>query len=150
MAALTDETRQTLAEIDRRSREHVETFNQQIEISAKAWNNAAVYVFFQAEDGIRADLVTGVQTCALPISHGGRRPEARQQCDTCSLVGRPSHRVGMVNQQAGLVTRHSFVRRIYVVRECAAAEARVVICARTRVIANYYLRGHSLLALQKI
>src|SRR5207244_5056075 len=28
-----------------------------------------VYVFFfQAEDGIRDDLVTGVQTCALPIS----------------------------------------------------------------------------------
>src|SRR5207244_9104315 len=25
------------------------------------------YVFFQAEDGIRDDLVTGVQTCALPI-----------------------------------------------------------------------------------
>src|SRR5947208_161624 len=24
--------------------------------------------FFQAEDGIRGDLVTGVQTCALPIS----------------------------------------------------------------------------------
>src|SRR5438552_18089710 len=24
--------------------------------------------FFQAEDGIRVDLVTGVQTCALPIS----------------------------------------------------------------------------------
>src|SRR5205823_12204568 len=27
--------------------------------------------FFQAEDGIRAKLVTGVQTCALPISAGG-------------------------------------------------------------------------------
>src|SRR5207244_8644527 len=26
--------------------------------------------FFQAEDGIRDDLVTGVQTCALPISGG--------------------------------------------------------------------------------
>src|SRR5207244_9224856 len=26
--------------------------------------------FFQAEDGIRDDLVTGVQTCALPISCG--------------------------------------------------------------------------------
>src|SRR5207244_7503281 len=25
--------------------------------------------FFKAEDGIRDDLVTGVQTCALPISH---------------------------------------------------------------------------------
>src|SRR3990170_4639318 len=29
------------------------------------------FFFFQAEDGIRDDLVTGVQTCALPISHGG-------------------------------------------------------------------------------
>src|SRR5207244_12792499 len=26
-----------------------------------------MYFFFQAEDGIRDDLVTGVQTCALPI-----------------------------------------------------------------------------------
>ena len=25
------------------------------------------FFFFQAEDGIRDDLVTGVQTCALPI-----------------------------------------------------------------------------------
>src|SRR5207244_5962554 len=29
--------------------------------------------FFQAEDGIRDDLVTGVQTCALPICPSGRR-----------------------------------------------------------------------------
>src|SRR2546423_2884640 len=28
-----------------------------------------VLFFFQAEDGIRDKLVTGVQTCALPISH---------------------------------------------------------------------------------
>ena len=26
-----------------------------------------MFFFFQAEDGIRGDLVTGVQTCALPI-----------------------------------------------------------------------------------
>src|SRR5207244_4712617 len=32
---------------------------------------SACFFFFQAEDGIRDDLVTGVQTCALPIS--GRR-----------------------------------------------------------------------------
>src|SRR5258708_34432273 len=31
-----------------------------------------VLFFFQAEDGIRDDLVTGVQTCALPISRIGR------------------------------------------------------------------------------
>src|SRR5207244_5650707 len=34
--------------------------------------SASIYAFycffFQAEDGIRDDLVTGVQTCALPIS----------------------------------------------------------------------------------
>src|ERR1022692_4628664 len=29
-----------------------------------------VVFFFQAEDGIRDYKVTGVQTCALPISHG--------------------------------------------------------------------------------
>src|SRR5947208_12147479 len=31
------------------------------------------FFFFQAEDGIRDDLVTGVQTCALPISEPRRR-----------------------------------------------------------------------------
>src|SRR5256886_5336527 len=30
------------------------------------------FFFFQAEDGIRDLTVTGVQTCALPISSGGR------------------------------------------------------------------------------
>src|SRR5438552_7080234 len=36
-----------------------------------------VYFFFQAEDGIRDDLVTGVQTCALPIYGGGVCPARR-------------------------------------------------------------------------
>src|SRR5258708_35489564 len=34
------------------------------------------FFFFQAEDGIRDDLVTGVQTCALPIS----------ECAACLLL----------------------------------------------------------------
>src|SRR5258708_13191124 len=34
--------------------------------------------FFQAEDGIRDDLVTGVQTCALPISWGAVLVHVRQ------------------------------------------------------------------------
>src|SRR5215216_6569839 len=45
-----------------------------------------VFFFFQAEDGIRDDLVTGVQTCALPISrslttraHLDRRHPARSE-----------------------------------------------------------------------
>src|SRR5438552_5306373 len=36
-----------------------------------------IFFFFQAEDGIRDDLVTGVQTCALPICQGRRRAHGR-------------------------------------------------------------------------
>src|SRR6266545_8347300 len=39
-----------------------------------------MFFFFQAEDGIRAKLVTGVQTCALPISPGPIRKFSRG-CD---------------------------------------------------------------------
>src|SRR5207249_6419060 len=39
-------------------------------------------VFFQAEDGIRDRNVTGVQTCALPIS----RPLWRKISKTCSTL----------------------------------------------------------------
>src|SRR6266404_4977950 len=37
-------------------------------------NGLADVFFFQAEDGIRRKLVTGVQTCALPISGCSARP----------------------------------------------------------------------------
>src|SRR2546422_5449955 len=35
--------------------------------------DSCVFFFFQAEDGIRDVAVTGVQTCALPISRDERR-----------------------------------------------------------------------------
>ena len=41
------------------------------ELGVDRWSWVGVlffFFFFQAEDGIRDDLVTGVQTCALPIS----------------------------------------------------------------------------------
>src|SRR5204862_4530049 len=37
------------------------------------------HFFFQAADGIRALYVTGVQTCALPISIRGHRPPPRRE-----------------------------------------------------------------------
>src|SRR5258708_31341804 len=42
------------------------------------------FFFFQAEDGIRDDLVTGVQTCALPISRkkGSRGSDPRPPSPT--------------------------------------------------------------------
>src|SRR5256886_10130935 len=47
-------------------------------------------LFFQAEDGIRDLTVTGVQTCALPISTR-RKPIAVSVCrSSCTKVSRPS------------------------------------------------------------
>src|SRR5687767_15305752 len=47
------------------------------------------FFFFQAEDGIRDKLVTGVQTCALPIWQQRRR--ARQSRRAGALLERPRH-----------------------------------------------------------
>src|SRR6266478_6668163 len=49
-----------------------------------------VYFFFQAEDGIRDLTVTGVQTCALPISGGLERrstPVRSIGCDGIKSIG---------------------------------------------------------------
>src|SRR5947208_11003548 len=45
------------------------------------------FFFFQAEDGIRDDLVTGVQTCALPISPLDQLPD--YACEAFAGVGNP-------------------------------------------------------------
>src|SRR6266705_1862584 len=46
-------------------------------------SHVAVFFFFHAEDGIRDRTVTGVQTCALPIS-SWRRWSAGWTCSTAS------------------------------------------------------------------
>src|SRR5438105_15871188 len=58
------------------------------------------FFFFQAEDGIRDPLVTGVQTCALPISRSLRcrgrrsRPASRRPHRRGALVRSEERRVG--------------------------------------------------------
>ena len=61
LAALTDETRQTLTEIDRKSREQGEKFKQQIAASAQSYREAA----------------THAQTAADSLNQAGRRMEWR-------------------------------------------------------------------------
>src|SRR5690554_7180073 len=49
-------------------------------VLSRVWCYCVLLFFFQAEDGIRDADVTGVQTCALPISPGlasGQSPGAR-------------------------------------------------------------------------
>src|SRR2546429_9536964 len=47
------------------------------------------FFFFQAEDGIRDVAVTGVQTCALPISgstHSSKRRQLRNLARPCNAL----------------------------------------------------------------
>src|SRR2546421_9439450 len=59
------------------------------------YRNSSSYVmfsdffFFQAEDGIRDLIVTGVQTCALPISKDARVPVTRTLGASGSLCRLP-------------------------------------------------------------
>src|SRR5205823_1525351 len=46
------------------------------------------FFFFQAEDGIRDKLVTGVQTCALPISERSLGRSVRSYCSSSDFVSR--------------------------------------------------------------
>src|SRR5260363_394850 len=52
-----------------------------------------LFFFFQAEDGIRDDLVTGVQTCALPIC-AIRVNGLFISCCSCWLIVRRAGRMG--------------------------------------------------------
>ena len=46
-------------------------------IAVRSWS---LDFFFQAEDGIRDKLVTGVQTCALPISSCQKESCGQEAC----------------------------------------------------------------------
>src|SRR5690606_40254267 len=53
-----------------------------------------IYFFFQADDGIRYFHVTGVQTCALPISRGTAEGRARRAGALLRRRGACGRRVG--------------------------------------------------------
>src|SRR5207244_10135438 len=63
------------------------------------------FFFFQAEDGIRDDLVTGVQTCALPISC---------RDDTLMIDPWPAARM------YGIVARQSHIGAVRLTRSAAS------------------------------
>src|SRR5206468_10201038 len=49
-----------------------------------------LFFFFQAEDGIRDLIVTGVQTCALPISENGLFIATIRACQTSATAPLPA------------------------------------------------------------
>src|SRR5256885_3981109 len=58
--------------------------------------------FFQAEDGIRDYKVTGVQTCALPISSSALTVTVWARDDSARVIPRPyGHREGAGGEPVG-------------------------------------------------
>src|SRR2546429_1389222 len=84
-----------------------------------------VFFFFQAEDGIRDVAVTGVQTCALPISLMAFSSPQRRQIN-CTIRSAPSsssedllqkmpeliEKAKRIGEQAGVSRQRSEERRV--------------------------------------
>src|SRR5204862_4930478 len=85
--------------------------------------------FFQAEDGIRDLYVTGVQTCALPISHSPRGGRRRR--------GRPRRRAGRAPRPSSAPERSPGPRG----RATRSEERRVGKESRSRVSAANLLKN---------
>src|SRR2546425_3605192 len=66
------------------------------------WYGYLFFFFFQAEDGIRDKLVTGVQTCALPIwFHTIARVCGEIRSRRSSGIGRSMHRASFWESKVG-------------------------------------------------
>src|SRR5207302_2573618 len=63
------------------------------------------FFFFQAEDGIRDFHVTGVQTCALPIS--SISSSSSQECDSCEATRTVARRHCRSRRSIARVTNRS-------------------------------------------
>src|SRR5258708_31667699 len=85
--------------------------------------------FFQAEDGIRDDLVTGVQTCALPICLG-YRGEPYLFLERCGQLAALEEEVGLAAVAQALEVggrlRHRDVEILEVAEAARRSEERRV------------------------
>src|SRR5207247_6668584 len=78
--------------------------------------------FFQAEDGIRDPLVTGVQTCALPILGGGTEVQKSAQT-TLSVMTSPEDTFGLLRMMLSAIESGLDSMRLRVERRNALAAA---------------------------
>src|SRR5258706_5252713 len=90
----------------------------------------APFLFLQAEGGIRYWSVTGVQTCALPISPGrppricGRRRAARCGYSRAAASARRSAVVALEHKRLGFTARCYVDRRLAATRRVAGLDRK--------------------------
>ena len=126
-------------------------------ISNKNFNGCFVF-FFQAEDGIRDSPVTGVQTCALPIS-GAPHFLARQLEAKVINAGDGTHahptqslldlytirkNIGTIEGKKIVIVGDILYSRVARSNLWGLTKmgARVVICGPQTLIPNDFLNGH--------
>src|SRR5205823_5518132 len=110
------------------------------------WWDAAIF-FFQAEDGIRDKLVTGVQTCALPISDGvgdagGVRHRRRERLGRARYHAHEHVVVGAVEAALEL---HDLVALAIGARHAEREERRLAAAGRVAHLLGARHGGHDLL-----
>src|SRR5258708_31943469 len=118
-----------------------------------------VFFFFQAEDGIRDDLVTGVQTCALPICCSGAVQQVWSACPRSvagSHVEERRYEIRLRNADLAAIAADGGQRadrRDYVAgsASCGAGPDREKACrrARPRSAGGSVVSGYGGLVLQR-
>src|SRR5260370_3869383 len=73
-----------------------------------------LFFFFQAEDGIRDDLVTGVQTCALPIDRKSTRLNSSHQIISYAGFCLKKKKIEKTSPQVASLDDTLFVRAVVV------------------------------------
>src|SRR5687767_15721039 len=98
-----------------------------------------IYVFFfQAEDGIRDKLVTGVQTCALPISR--RQHVRRHRFPVAVAGGRARRREEGPRRRSDALGRRQALTAARPMRAARSEERRVGKECRSGGMAEQYKR----------
>src|SRR5690625_7466261 len=93
------------------------------------------FFFFQAEDGIRDGHVTGVQTCALPISGGSLRCVSRVIAHSCAYLAKVAWDISTANKNPARPSRNPRRR---------SEERRVGKECRSGCETSYYLKINTL------
>src|SRR3989475_3014791 len=104
------------------------------------WRNMAIgvfFFFFQAEDGIRDLTVTGVQTCALPISPEPSRLKKHEAPGTARYAARGLRHIGYPESRA-CALRSSLHRHLWTGSSSVGqAEAPASIPKQPRRVARF-------------
>src|SRR6266851_10139944 len=113
------------------------------------WESYAIVLFvffFQAEDGIRCRDVTGVQTCALPISQGA--VEVGQLCEENAPAAVPcdywlAAALGLQARERSATAKDALPRMTDLLRRAARADPSIDYAGPHRLLATVLLRAPS-------